>query len=316
MSEIQHKTALLNGIQLHIAESGPSDGPIVLFVHGFPELWYSWRHQIAALSAHGFRAVAPDLRGYGDSDKPESFSSYTYLQVIGDLVALIDWLGAEKVFVVGHDWGALIAWYLCLLRPDRVKALVNLSVAFLPRNPKFKPLAAMKALYGDDYYIVRFQEPGEIEARIAEVGTEHFIKFILTYRKPEPIILPKGSEFGNGPIPLPPWLSEDDVEFYIRKYEQTGFTAPINYYRALDLGWELTAPWTKSQVKVPVKFMVGDLDLTYNSYGAKEYIHGGGFKRDVPLLEEVVVMKNVGHFIHEEKPDEVNKHIIDFLQKY
>ena len=130
---------------------------MVLFLHGFPELWYSWRHQILALSSRGYHAVAPDLRGYGDTEAPASMSSYTCFHIVGDLVALIELLGVDQVFLVAHDWGALIGWYLCMFRPHRVKAYVCLSVPFWPRNPKVKPLDAMRALYGDDYYICRFQ---------------------------------------------------------------------------------------------------------------------------------------------------------------
>ena len=151
---------------MHVAEKG--QGPVVLFVHGFPELWYSWRHQIHALASLGYRAVAPDLRGFGDTDAPADPSSYTCLHVVGDLVALLDAVAAEqeKVFVVGHDWGAHIAWYLCLFRPDRVKALVNLSVQFIPRDPRNKTVESMRAVYGDDYYICRFQVRSEINLYI------------------------------------------------------------------------------------------------------------------------------------------------------
>ena len=158
MEGIEHRTIEVNGINMHVAEKG-HEGPVILFVHGFPELWYTWRHQIVALASLGYRAVAPDLRGYGDTDAPASVASYTCLDVVGDLIALLDTIAPvqEKVFVVGHDWGALIAWYLCLFRPDRVKALVNLSVCFNPRNPKRKPLETLRAIYGQDYYVCRFQ---------------------------------------------------------------------------------------------------------------------------------------------------------------
>lgn len=317
--DIQHKIVNVNGINMHIAEKG--QGPLILFIHGFPLLWYSWRHQITALASLGYRAVAPDLRGYGDTDAPAEVSSYTCLHVVGDVIALLDAVAAdqEKVFVVGHDWGALIAWYLCLFRPDRVKALVNLSVVFNPRNPKMKPLQVLKAVYGDDYYICRFQEPGEIEAEFAQIGTETVLKEFLTYRDPGPLFLPKGKGFGHPPgaqIALPSWLSEEDVKYYIRKYERAGFTGGINYYRNIDLNWELMAPWTGAQINVPVKFIVGDLDLTYNAPGTKDYINKGGFKKAAPMLEEVIVMEGVGHFINEEKPEEVNKHIYSFFQKF
>nr|POF05286.1 epoxide hydrolase a [Quercus suber] len=351
MEGIEHRTVNVNGINMHIAEKG--QGPVILFIHGFPELWYSWRHQIIALASQGYRAVAPDLRGYGDTDAPPSITSYTCFHVVGDLIALLDAVAPDqdKVFVVGHDWGALIAWYLCLFRPDRVKALVNMSVVLSPRNPKRKPLDSLTAIYGNAYYMCRFQlvmilyidlkmskdlqsqffsstsrcrmiefpEPGEIEAEFAQLGTATVLKEFLTYRNPGPLFLPKGEGFGHppgAPIVLPSWLSEEDINYYASKFEKTGFTGGVNYYRDLDLNWELTAPWTGAQIKVPVKFIVGDLDLTYNSIGTKDYIHKGGFKRDVPLLEEVIVLEDVGHFLHEEKPDEINTHIYDYFQKF
>ncbi|GFP87544.1 bifunctional epoxide hydrolase 2, partial [Phtheirospermum japonicum] len=144
-----------NGINIHVAEIG--NGPAVLFLHGFPELLYTWRHQMLSLSARGYRAIAPDLRGYGDSDAPPCASSYTAFHIIGDLVGLLDALGLDRVFLVGHDWGAMMAWYFCLIRPDRIRALVNMSVVFQPRNPKRKPVESMRAILGDDYYICRFQ---------------------------------------------------------------------------------------------------------------------------------------------------------------
>ncbi|CAH9079132.1 unnamed protein product [Cuscuta europaea] len=317
MEKIQHNQIHVNGISMHVAEVG--QGPAILFLHGFPELWYTWRHQMLFLSAKGYRAIAPDLRGYGDTDAPDSASSYTCLHIIGDLVALLDSLSLEKVFLVGHDWGAYIAWNFCLLRPDRIKALVNLSVAFSPRNPTRKPVGSMRLLFGDDYYICRFQEPGEAEEEFDRAGTDRIINKFLTYRNPGLLRVPKSKGFGGSadqPINKPSWLSEEDVNYYVSKFRQTGFTGGLNYYRAIDINWELMAPWTGVQIKVPVKFMVGDLDLTYNTPGVKDYLHNGGFKRDVPFLQEVVIMEGVGHFCNEEKPEDINLHIYEFIQKF
>jgi len=288
---IEHRTVTVNGINMHIAEKG--QGPLILFIHGFPDLWYSWRHQITYLACHGYRCVAPDLRGYGDTDIPASPTSYTSLHVVGDIIGLLDAIAGdqEKMFVVGHDWGALTAWYLSLYRPERIKALVNLSVAFTPRNPKRKPLDTLRAVYGNDYYVSRFQvcsnlvhlyatyfnsfqslllplsdffvfvlhnvmgeialfskwlflsiailqEPGDIEAEFAEIGTERVLKEFLTYRNPGPLYLPKGKGFGHpidSPIVLPPWLSEQECNYYASKFDKTGFTGALNYYRNIDL---------------------------------------------------------------------------------
>ncbi|KAI3469355.1 hypothetical protein Pfo_026018 [Paulownia fortunei] len=203
--------------------------------------------------------------------------------------------------------------YACI-DPIRFKALVNMSVVFSRRNPSRKPLEMLRGVYGDDYYICRFQEPGQIEHEFAKMGCKNVLKHFLTYRNPGPLHLPKGKAFPDPPISLPSRLSEEDIDYYASKYEATGFTGALNYYRALDINWELTAPWSGCQIKVPVKFIVGDLDITYNSPGTKDYIQEGGFKRDVPLLKEVVVMEGVAHFIHQEKPAQVNAHILSFFK--
>ncbi|RDY11074.1 ephA, partial [Mucuna pruriens] len=353
MEGIVHRTVNVNGINMHVAEKG--QGPLILFIHGFPDLWYSWRHQITALASLGYRCVAPDLRGFGDTDVPATPTAYTSFHVVGDLIELLNVIAGdeEKVFVVGHDWGAMTAWSLSLYRPERIRALVNLSVAFTPRKPNRKPLDTLRAVYGSDYYICRFQvskhglsrsekktlfswgkacfakwlccstallqEAADIESEFAQIGTARVLKEFLTYRNPGPLHLPTGKAFGHpidSPIALPSWLSEEECDYYATKYEKTGFTGGLNYYRNLDLNWELTAPWTGAQVKVPVKFIVGDVDLTYNAPGAKDYIHKGGFKRDVPLLEDVVVLEGAGHFLHQERPHEINKHIHDFFRKF
>ncbi|KAK9725611.1 hypothetical protein RND81_05G157200 [Saponaria officinalis] len=314
-SGITHRNLRINGINIHVAEKGDVGAPIVLFLHGFPDLWYSWRHQITALASLGYRAVAPDMRGYGDTDAPTDARSYTYGHIVRDLVGLIDELGADQVFVVAHDWGAMVAWWLSLFRPDRVKAMVNMSVPFSPRNPERKPLDALRAGYGDDYYICRFQVPGEMEAEVAKAGgADKLLRKIFSYRELKPLFLPKGA-LEDVP-PYPDWMADEEIAYYRDKFTQTGFTGGFNYYRALNLNWELTAPWTKAQVKVPVKFMVGDLDLTYSAPKVQDYINKGGMKKDVPLLQDVVVLQGVGHFLQHEKPDLISRHIYDFIKKF
>ncbi|XP_015891892.1 uncharacterized protein LOC107426279 [Ziziphus jujuba] len=314
MEKIQHSTIKTNGINMHIASIGT--GPAVLLLHGFPELWYSWRHQLLSLSYLGYRAIAPDLRGFGDSDAPPLPASYTGLHIVGDLVGLLDHLGIDQVFLAGHDWGAVIAWYFSLFRPDRVKAVIILSVPYWPRNPAVKFVEGFRNLFGDDYYICRFQEPGEAEKVFASQDIEKLFEKVLTIG-PDPRCVSKALGFGDfeAPGPLPSWLSPDDVKFYATTFKETGFTGGLNYYRSLDLTWDLTAAWTGAQIKVPAKFISGDQDIVYNIPGIKEYIHNGGFNRDVPSLE-VVVMEGVGHFINQEKPDQVTAHIYEFIKKF
>ncbi|XP_073303497.1 epoxide hydrolase 1-like [Primulina huaijiensis] len=316
MEKIEHKIIPVNGLKMHVAELG--EGPLVLFVHGFPELWYSWRHQMLYMAARGFRAVAPDMRGYGDTtgaplDDP---SMFTIPHLVGDLVSLLDAIAPNegKVFIVGHDWGAYIAWHLCLYRPDKVKALVNMSVAYIPRDPRMN-LMELFRMMGDDHYVIRFQEAGDIEAEFASVGVKEVVKYILSYRNPGPFLFPKDKILDYN-TERAPWLSEDELLYYVSKFEQTGFTGGVNYYRAIGMNWKLNAPWTGARVHVPAKFIVGELDLAYHMPGTKDYIHGGGFKSDVPLLQETVVIEGAAHFVNQERPDEINEHIYTFLKQF
>ncbi|GJY78719.1 bifunctional epoxide hydrolase 2-like protein [Tanacetum coccineum] len=315
MENIQHRNIKVNGINMHVAEIG--EGPTVLFIHGFPELWYTWRHQMLFIASKGYRAVAPDLRGFGDTEAPPSPTSYTALHIVGDLVCLLDSLGLDKVYLVGHDWGAIISWYLCLFRPDRIKALVNLSVVYNPRNPSVKPVDYMRHVYGDDFYVCRFQEIGW-EEEFSKVDTKKLLASFYFKRIPKPPLLAKdfAKKFNPPKYTIPSWYTQEDLDYCASKYRSKGFKGPFNYYRCFDLNWELCAAWTGSKITVPVKFVVGDIDLTYNFPGIKEYINRGGFKESVPYLEDVVVMEGVGHFINQEKPQEINNHIYDFITKF
>lgn len=319
MDKVEHITVATNGINMHVASIGT--GPVILFLHGFPELWYSWRHQLLHLSSHGYRCIAPDLRGYGDTDAPESASQYTGLHVVGDLIGLLESFGIDRVFLVGHDWGAMIAWYLCLLRPDKVRALVNLNVPFMARDPKtINPMEVLRSTYGEDYYACRFQEPagpGEIEKDFAQVPTEKMMMILFSSFGPNPLIVPKETGFRGIPDPpcLPLGFSEADISFYANKFNQKGFTGALNYYRAINQTWDLMAPWIGVKIQVPVKFIIGDQDINYHVPGLREYILNGGFKKDVPRLEEVVVMGGVAHFPNQARPEEVSEHIYDFFKK-
>ncbi|KAL5218611.1 hypothetical protein ABZP36_019295 [Zizania latifolia] len=317
---IRHRTVEANGISMHVAEAGGEGAPAtVLFLHGFPELWYSWRHQMEHLAARGFRCVAPDLRGYGGTTAPPEIDSYTAFHVVGDVVALLDALGLAKVLVVGHDWGALIAWYLCLFRPERVTALVNTSVAFMRSflmcagAGAVKPTDLFRRTYGPTYYVCRFQEPGVAEEEFCPAHARYLMRRILSNNftagvneKPE----------GEESPPLPAWLTEADLDYFVAAFEKTGFTGAINYYRNIDRNWELMAPWADAKVQVPTTFVVGDGDLTYHYDGIQDYLHKGGFKADVPLLEDVVVIPGAGHFIQQEKAEEVSDIIHNFVAKF
>ncbi|CAI0423391.1 unnamed protein product [Linum tenue] len=290
---------------MHVASIGIGPATI-LFLHGFPELWYTWRHQLISLSALGYRCIAPDLRGFGDTDAPSSPAKYTAFHIVGDLVGLLDALKIDKVFLVGHDWGAAMAWYFCRLRPDRVTAVVNLSIA-LNRNP--------------DSVLNVVQEVGKVEEEFAEVETgKLMVKLFTLFSKPDPPMVPRETGFRGLPDPpsLPSWLSEEDVQYYASKFQKSGFTGGLNYYRALPLTGELMGPWAggDSKYTVPAKFIVGDQDVVYVMVGIKDYIHSEEFKKEVPLLEEVVVMEGVPHFPNLVKPHEITQHILDFIKRF
>src|SRR5438105_5682973 len=161
MQETKHRVVDTNGIRMHVAECG--SGPLVVLCHGFPESWYSWRHQLRALADAGFRAVAPDMRGYGQTDRPDEIDRYTLLHLVGDMVGLLDALGADTAAIVGHDWGAPVAWHAALLRPDRFRGVIGLSVPFMPRPP-VRPTTLMPRTDDAMFYQLYFQEPGVAEA--------------------------------------------------------------------------------------------------------------------------------------------------------
>ncbi|CAI9276500.1 unnamed protein product [Lactuca saligna] len=302
MGEITHHTIKTNGISMHVAEKG--DGPVVLLLHGFPEFWFSWRHQITHLSNHGYRVLAPDLRGYGDSDSPPSPSSYTFFHIVGDLIGVLDHFNQQQVFVVGHDWGATAAWHLSLFRPDRVRGIVALAIPLFPRSP-ISPTQLFTKSFGDNLYISQFQELGRAERAFAKYDCLTVIKKFLLINVGDVLVAPPGVEIIDHlqiPSSLPPWITEDELQVYADKFQETGFTGALNYYRAMDLTWELEAPWQAAKIKVPSKLIIGDEDIGFESW-TKEYVEGDVMKELIPDIE--VVMIEGHHFIQQEKHQEI-----------
>ncbi|KAI3712859.1 hypothetical protein L1987_71427 [Smallanthus sonchifolius] len=313
-SDLNHHRIKTNGIHIHVAEK-QGQGPFVLLLHGFPETWVSWHHQIHDLANHGYHVVAPDLRGYGDSDSPPSPSSYTMFHIVADLIGLLDHFNQQKVFVVGHDWGATAAWHLSLFRPDRVKGMVAMCVPFFPRDPYIKPTLFFKQSFGDDLYINQFQEAGRAERSFAKYDHLTVIKKFLLINQTDVLIAPRGMEIIDDmeiPSQLPPWITEQELQIYADKFQQSGFTGGLNYYRTMDLTWELLAPWQGSKITVPSKFIIGDKDIGYKSF-SKPYIEGNVMKTLVPDIEVVILEGH--HFIQQEKPKQVSDEIISFIQK-
>ncbi|KAK7360100.1 hypothetical protein VNO77_02076 [Canavalia gladiata] len=314
VSEVKHQRIKTNGIWIHVAEKGT--GPLVLLLHGFPEIWYSWRHQLNYLAQHGYHAVAPDLRGYGDSDSPITPDSYTSQHLVGDLIGLLDHFGEQQAFVVGSDWGAVIGWNLCLFRPDRVKGYVALSVPYFPRSPTVKAVENIRKLFGDESHVCQFQEAGRAERAFARYDCLTVMKKFLLITCRDFLAAPPGMEiidFLQTPSVLPSWITEEELMVFADKFQESGFTGPLNYYRAMDLNWELLAPWQGSKITVPTKFIVGDKEIAFESGGIKDYVKSDIFKSLVPNLE--VVILDGHHFIHQEKAQQVSHEILSFTRK-
>jgi pimeloyl-ACP methyl ester carboxylesterase len=303
-----------NGIELHIAEQG--DGPLVLLLHGFPESWYSWRHQLEPLARAGYHAVAPDMRGYGHSDKPEAIEAYNQVEVVNDIVGLIPTLGYQTAVVIGHDWGAPTAWSAALHHPDKVTAVGALSVPFIPRSP-VPPLAAMReAFKGRFFYQLYFQEPGVAEAEFERDVATGLRKFLVMAAGETDLasLPPKQADddlLSNLPYPqtLPPWLTEEDLAFYVREFERSGFRGPLNYYRNHDLTWQLTAGAPES-VRQPAMFLAGERDGVILM--AAEAL--AKMPERVPDLRINALIPRIGHWTQQEAPEAVNSAILEFLE--
>ena len=278
-----------DGIRLAVTCAGPSDGPPVVLVHGFPELAYTWRHQIPALATAGYRVLAPDQRGYGGSSCPADVTAYDIHALTGDLAALLDAAGAERAVFVGHDWGATVVWNMAHLHPDRVAAVAGLSVPPVPR-PRTTPTAAFRK-FGDDFYILRFQEPGVMDA---ELGAD-------------PRTTLRALLAGAPGAPLPDWLTDDDLDVYAAAFTRTGFTGGLNWYRNMDRNWASTAQVPAPTIAVPSLFIGGRDDAVLGftrTDRAREVVTG-------PYREEW--LDGAGHWIPQEQSAEVNRILLEFL---
>jgi pimeloyl-ACP methyl ester carboxylesterase len=321
--DITHRFVETNGIRMHVAEAG--QGPLVVLCHGFPESWYSWRHQIAALAQAGFHVVAPDQRGYGQTDGPDAIDQYTLLHLVGDIVGLLDALGEPTAVIAGHDWGAPVAWHAALLRPDRFRAVIGLSVPFVPRRPT-RPTTAMPQTADAIFYQLYFQEPGVAEAEL-ERDPRSTIQTVLYWGSgdsPRPPVergaggvgmVPRNGGFLGArgvPAPLPPWLTDADVDFYAGEFSRTGFRGGLNWYRNIDRSWEMLAPWAGATVTVPALYMAGDRDLVLGFRGMDRLLPA--LKLVVPNLRDAIILPGCGHWTQQERPAEVNAAMLDFLK--
>jgi len=312
---ISQRRVATNGIELNIAEAG--EGPLVLMLHGFPESWYSWRHQFEPLAKAGYHAVAPDMRGYGNSDKPAEISAYNQVEVVNDIIGLIPALGYETAVVIGHDWGAPTAWSCALHHPQTVTAVGALSVPFTPRGDA-APLAQMEKMFeGMFFYQLYFQTPGvaeaELEANVRRalkkfyhMGSGEFDLASVTPKGPDADLLSDLPE----PEQMGAWCSEADLDFYTSEFEHSGFRGPLNYYRNHDLTWTLTEG-ADHRISQPAMFMAGDKDGVIMM--AAEALKA--LPDRVPNLLLNQLIPGVGHWTQQEAPDAVNRGILEFLEK-
>lgn len=318
MERTRHRTVETNGIRMHVAESGPPDGPVVLLCHGFPESWYSWRHQLVALGDAGYRAVAPDMRGYGSTDAPADERAYSVVHHVGDLVGLLDEMGTAAAAVVGHDWGAPVAWSAAAWRPDRFAAVASLSVPWSNPTPE-PPVALMRAVFGDQwFYFLYFQEPGVAEAELDADPAEFLRGFFHTLSGDAPGDSLRGLTGGEGsgiidrlvqPDAPAAWLTGDDVAYYAAEFERTGFRGGLSWYRCADLTWELSRAWADVRVHQPALFIAGERDAVLAMTGGAVE----AMAETVPGLQRSLILPGCGHWTQQERPTEVNEALLDFL---
>ena len=317
MSEPKLQTLQINGIRMRVAEQGR--GPLVLFCHGWPESWYSWRHQLAALAAAGYRAVAPDMRGYGGTDAPPQVEQYTMLHLVGDMVDLVKALGEQQAVIVGHDWGAPVAWTSALLRPDLFRAVAGMSVPFTPPG-RIDLLSALEAQGVHTFYMQYFQAPGVAEAELERdvQATLRRIYFSGSGDGPERatfgVLEPGAGVLSNtvDPATLPAWLPPEDIAFYAGEFKRAGFRGGLNWYRNLRRSWELLTPWRGCVIRQPSLFIAGARDNVLKFPASQAQIDA--YPRTLPGLRGGHILEGAGHWIQRERAEAVNALLLAFLK--
>jgi pimeloyl-ACP methyl ester carboxylesterase len=305
------RTVGTNGVDLRVIEAG--QGFPVILAHGFPELAYSWRHQIPALAAAGHHVLAPDQRGYGGSSRPDAVEAYDIIQLTSDLLGLLDEIDEERAVFVGHDWGAVVVWTLALIAPERVAGVVGMSVPFLARG-EIAPIAHMRSLFADSFfYVLYFQEPGVADADLA-ADPACTMRRLLAAPSAGSIDPAFVANDGRGfvdrlaePQTLPSWLGADELDHYVAEFRRTGFTGGLNWYRNLDRNWLLTVGIDGKLVRVPSLFIGGDEDpvLTLSPPSVMN-----GWLTD---HRGTVIVEGAGHWVQQERPAEVNAALLEFV---
>jgi pimeloyl-ACP methyl ester carboxylesterase len=298
-----------NGLRLAVYEQG--QGLPVVFSHGFPELAYSWRHQLPALAAAGFRAIAVDQRGYGASDRPDAVESYDIAQLTGDLAGVLDALGLERAVFCGHDWGGMVIWSMGQLHPERVQGLIGVNTPFMPRPP-IPPVEMLRAAMGPDHYIVHFQTPNDADERLAKNVRRVFETLMRRGIKPSDVELSGGimnlaTAVETGRLLGQPLLTPAELDVFVGAFERTGFSGGIHWYRNLDRNWRLTAD-APQVLRAPALMVTSEHDFALPPALAD------GMEARVPNLEKVMI-RDCGHWTQQEHPAELNRILVDWLRK-
>ena len=317
VSGVTLKTTNANNIHMRYAEAG--SGPLVLFCHGWPESWYSWRHQLQAVSAAGFRAVAPDMRGYGGTQAPEPIDQYTLFNLVGDMAELVKALGETKAVIVGHDWGAPVAWHAALWRPDLFTAVCAMSVPYAP--PGYIDILTALEKHGiNDFYLQYFQKPGVPEAELQQDirGALRRLYYTaggeMTEKDKGFARLTGGTLLSNtvDPEKLPPWLSDADLDYYAGEFSRTGFRGGLNWYRNLRRNWEMSGPWRGQPICQPSMFIAGSRDGVLRFPASMSHIEA--YTTTLPGLRGSHILEGAGHWVQQERAADVNRLLIDFLK--
>jgi pimeloyl-ACP methyl ester carboxylesterase len=306
-----------NGIRLRVALTGT--GPLIVLVHGWPESWYSWRHQIPALAAAGYRVAAIDVRGYGGSDKPHAIEAYAIKEMCADVAGVVESLGEKQATLIGHDWGAPIVWHTALFFPDKVRAIAGLSVPHAGRGPASR-IELFKTIYKDRFfYQIYFQEPGvaeaEFEADLRTALRKTYYQASGDCRKSGPLPpKPADAKYLDGlpdPNPFPDWLTEADLDYYVEQFTQSGFRGPLNRYRTAELDYMQQAEIAGRRIEQPAAFIAGSLDPVLAFLPGVDLVEM--MRKHVADLRLVRIVDGAGHWIQQERPAEVNAALLEWL---
>jgi pimeloyl-ACP methyl ester carboxylesterase len=319
MTDITHRFVQTNGLRMHVAQAGDPRAPAVVLCHGFPESWYSWRHQLVALAEAGYHAIAPDQRGYGQTDAPPEIGAYTQLHLVGDLVGMLSSLDHDQAVIVGHDWGGPVAWNAALVRPDLFRAVVGVSIHWSGQRGSVRPTDGMRAAMGDAFlYILHFQEEGRAERELDADIRRSMRQILYSLSADNPgnrarFFNPRATTIWDclrEPDRLPDWLTPHDLDVFVAEFERKGtFRHGINWYRCIDASWELLAPFDGRKIEQPALFVGAEHDVILGQ--TPEAVLAT--RAMVPNLRDPVWIPDCGHWIQQEEPARFNEALLSFL---